>query len=67
MAADELQRRVLTMPARDAHDSATLARVTADDVAHARDTARVVCTAVYRRFLAASLDDRDRMPPAGDA
>jgi hypothetical protein len=51
------------MPERAPVDSAELARVTADDVTHARETARTVCTPIYRRFLAATLDDRERTLP----
>jgi hypothetical protein len=57
-----ISRRNLAMPERAPVDSAELARVTADDVTHARETARTVCTAIYRRFLAATLDDRERIP-----
>lgn len=53
------RRDLRGIPPRSATDSESLARVSADDVAHAHETAARVCTPGYRRYLAAALDERD--------
>lgn len=56
------RRRRLTMPSRDFVESEQLAAIDADDVGHARQTARDVCTPLYNRYLGATLDDTERTP-----
>lgn len=50
------------MPSRDFVESEQLAAIDADDVGHARQTARDVCTPLYNRYLGATLDDTERTP-----
>ena len=55
--------RELTIDGRTFQEAAALAAVTPDDVQRARRDAASVCTAAYRRYLAAGLDPRELEPP----
>jgi hypothetical protein len=57
-----MRRRDLRIGPRDAMTTEVLSHVSVDDVMHAHETARLVCTAQYNRYLGAGLDTSARVP-----